>query len=342
MMRRWAALALAGLFIAGAAAAPAAAKDEPVKLTYAFFAPAGTFPGKQMAHWAEQIEKRADGQVKVQTFPGGTLLGAREMYDGVLSGVADIGLGAPSYDPGRFPLTSGLALPVKFPNATVASLTLLDLTQEFQPAEFDKFKIITMFTTEPGYIQSRKPARNLSELKGMKLRAAGTGVPVLEALGAAPVGMPMPQVPESVQTGVIDGTMTSREVLKDFKLAEMLRHVTDYPTVVVTFAAVMDQKKWAALPDKVKKAIEELSREMALWTGRYHDQQNVGEALAWSQKEYNLQVHKLPAEESAKWDALLAPMVNDWIKQMQPKGLPAEKFIERMQRLRDKYAAEYR
>jgi TRAP-type C4-dicarboxylate transport system substrate-binding protein len=341
-MRLLSTLAVIGLFTGGLALSPAQAKDDPIKLTYAFFAPAGTFPGKQMAHWAEQIEKRTEGQVKVQTFPGGTLLGAREMYDGVLSGVADIGLGAPSYDPGRFPLTSGLALPVKFPNATVASLTLLDLTMEFKPAEFEKFKIITMFTTEPGYIQSRKPANNLAELKGMKLRAAGTGVPVLEALGAAPVGMPMPQVPESVQTGVIDGTMTSREVLKDFKLAEMLKNVTDYPTVVVTFAAVMDKKKWDALPEKVKKVIDELSREMAVWTGQYHDKQNVGDALAWAQKDYNLQIHKLSAEETAKWDALLAPMVADWVKQMQPKGFPAEKFVERMKQLRDKYAKEYK
>jgi len=317
------------------------AKDK-ISLTYAFFAPAGTFPGKQMAQWAEEIEKRTGGQVQVKTFPGGTLLGARDMYDGVMSGVADIGLGSPSYDPGRFPLTSGVALPVKFPNATVASLALLDIMAEFKPAEYEQFKIITMFTTEPGYIQSRNPVESLEDLKGMKLRAAGTGVPVLKALGAAPVGMPMPQVPESVQTGVIDGTMTSREVLKDFKLAEMLHHVLDYPTVVVTFAAVMDRKKWDSLPDNVKQVIDQLAREMTIWTGQYHDKQNVGEALAWSKKEHDLQVHTLSAAEAAKWDELLAPMVADWQKEMAAKGLPAEKFIERLKQLRDKYAQQYK
>ena len=92
----------ASLLIGGYGLSPQAeAKDKPIKLTYAFFAPAGTFPGKQMAHWAKEVEKRTDGLVKVQTFPAGTLLGAREMYDGVLRGVADIGLGSPSYDPGR-------------------------------------------------------------------------------------------------------------------------------------------------------------------------------------------------------------------------------------------------
>ena len=320
----------------------AQAKDKPIKLTYAFFAPARTFPGKQMAYWAEEIEKRTDGMVKVQTFPGGTLLGARDMYDGVLKGVADIGLGSPSYDPGRFPLTSGVALPVKFPNATVASLTLLDLMMEFKPAEYEKFKVITMFTNEPGHIQSRDAVANLDDLKGMKLRAAGTGVPVLKALGAAPVGMPMPQVPESVQTGVIDGTMTSREVLKDFKLAELLKHVTEYPTVVVAFAAVMDKKKWDSLPDSVKKVIDDLAREMAVWTGQYHDKQNVGEALAWAQKNHNLQIHTLSADEKAQWDARLAPMVQSWQTEMSAKGLPADKFLERLGQIRDKYAQEYK
>jgi len=318
-----------------ALAAPLAASAAEINLTYAFFAPAGTFPGKQMAHWAEQVAKRTNGKVAVKTFPAGTLLGAREMYDGVSKGVADIGLGAPSYDPGRFPLTSGLSLPLGFPNATVASRVLWEITKEFQPKEYGNFKVIAMFTTEPGYIQSRKPAGSAAELNGMKLRAAGTGVPVLKALGAAPVGMPMPEVPQAVQTGVIDGTMTSREVLQDFKLAETLKYVTDYPTVVVTFAAVMDRKRWDALPADVKKVIDELGPEMAVWTGEYHDKQNVGGALEWAKKEHKLQIVSLSAQERAAWDAKLKPMEEAWVKEMTAKGLPAAKYLARARELRD-------
>jgi TRAP-type C4-dicarboxylate transport system substrate-binding protein len=325
--------------LAGAVAltAPPVARAAEINLTYAFFAPAGTFPGRQMAHWAEEIGKRTNGKVAVKTFPGGTLLGAREMYDGVGKGVADIGLGAPSYDPGRFPLTSGMSLPLGFPDATVASRALWAITQEFQPKEFENFKVIAMFTTEPGYIQSRKPAGNAAELAGMKLRAAGTGVPVLKALGAAPVGMPMPEVPQSVQTGVIDGTMTSREVLQDFKLAETLKYVTDYPTVVVTFAAVMDRKRFDALPADVKKVIEDLGPEMAVWTGQYHDKQNVGGALEWAKREHKLQIVPLSPQERAAWDAKLAPMQAEWIKEMSAKGLPAEKYLARARELRDQF-----
>ena len=309
-----------------------------INLTYAFFAPAGTFPGKQMAHWAEQLTKRTNGKVAVKTFPAGTLLGAREMYDGVTKGVADIGLGSPSYDPGRFPLTSGVSLPMGFTNATVASRTLWELTKEFRPKEYEDFKVIAMFTTEPGFIQTKTAVRNAADLNGMKLRAAGTGVPVLKALGAAPIGMPMPEVPQSVQTGVISGTMTSREVLQDFKLAESLKFVTDYPTVVVTFAAVMDRKRWDKLPADVQKVIDQLAAEMPVWTGQYHDNENVGAAMRWAAKEHKLQVVSLAADERAKWDAKLKPMEEQWVAEMSAKGLPAARYLARLRELRDQFA----
>jgi TRAP-type C4-dicarboxylate transport system substrate-binding protein len=149
--------------------------------------------------------------------------------------------------------------------------------------------------------------------------------------------MPMPEVPQSVQTGVIDGTMTSREVLQDFKLAETLKYVTDYPTVVVTFAAVMDRKRFDALPADVKKVIEDLGPEMAVWTGQYHDKQNVGGALEWAKREHKLQIVPLSAQERAAWDAKLAPMQDEWIKEMSAKGLPAEKYLARARELRDQF-----
>ena len=317
---------------------PQTAAAAEINLTYAFFAPAKTFPAVQMAHWAQQLAKRTNGKVDVKTFPGGTLLGAKDMYDGVTKGVADIGLGSPSYDPGRFPLTSGVALPVGFSNATQASRALWAVTKEFKPKEYEGFKVIAMFTNEPGYIMSKTAVKNAADLAGMKLRAAGTGVPVLKALGAAPIGMPMPEVPQSVSTGVISGAMTSREVLQDFKLAESLKFVTDYPTVVVAFAAVMDQKKWDKLPADVKKVIEELAEEMPGWTGNYHDNENVGAAMAWAQKDHKLQVVPLAADEKARWDAKLKSMEEDWVKEMGGKGLPAAAYMKRLHELAPGFA----
>ena len=308
---------------------------EPITLTYAFFAPEGTFPGKQMQEWARLVNERTNGLVTVEMFPGGTLLGPQEMYDGVTQGVADIGLGSPSYDPGRFVLTSGVSLPVGFPNSTVASLTLWDLYNELKMPEYDGFKVITMFTTEPGYLMTKDPVANAEDLKGMKLRAAGTGVPVLEALGASPIGMPMNEVPEAVQTGLIEGLMTSREVLQDFKLAEQLKYVTNYPSVVVTFAAVMTQDAFDALPAPVQKVIDDLGREMAAWTGDYHDNENVGGALQWAQETEGLEIVELDDGEWDAWNAKLQPMVDAWIADMTSKGMDGQGFIDKLYEIRD-------
>lgn len=332
--RRSLSIALSAAALSLGLAVPASAAPE-ITLKYAFFAPEGTFPGQQMMHWAEEMKKRTNGKVEVQTFPGGTLLGAREMWDGVTMGITDIGLSAPSYDPGRFPLSAGLTLPLGFPDATTANRVLWEVTNEFEPKEFERFKVIAMFTSEPGYLMTREPVRSRDDLKGMRVRATGSGVPVINALGGSAVGMPMPEVPQAVQTGVVQGVMTSREVLQDFRLAESLKYVTNYPMVGNTFAAVMDKKRYEKLPDDVKQVIEELSHEMHAWTGDYHDNKNIQGAIEWSIKEHGLEIVELSEGEREQWDAALQPLVEQWITEANKKGLPGDKYIARVVELRD-------
>ncbi|MCJ7783471.1 MAG: C4-dicarboxylate ABC transporter substrate-binding protein, partial [Desulfobacterales bacterium] len=85
-----------------------------IKLTYANFPPAPTFPCVQMEEWKKEVEKRTGGKVAIQTFPGSTLLNPKNMFEGVISGTADIGCLAMSYQPGRFPLSEGVDQPVGF------------------------------------------------------------------------------------------------------------------------------------------------------------------------------------------------------------------------------------
>src|ERR1035437_5051483 len=121
---------------------PSAGAQTVITLRYANFPPATTFPCVQMERWAKEVEKRTNGKVKVQTFPGGTLLPAKNIFDGVLSGMADIGNFAMSYQPGRFPVSESVDLPIGFTSARVASLALYDLVEKHSPKEFEKVKII--------------------------------------------------------------------------------------------------------------------------------------------------------------------------------------------------------
>ena len=322
---RLAVLAISVLFLGSLL--PVSSVAAPIKLSYANFPPAPTFPCVQMERWKKEVEKRTGGKVAINTFPGGTLLKAKAMMDGVIAGTADIGCLCMAYQPGRFIVTNAVALPIGFPNATVASLTLWDLYTKQRPQEFAKVKVLTMFTCAPANIYAKKPVRNLEDLKGLELRASGGTAQVLKALGATPVGMPQSQTPEALQKGVVQGAASSLETLMDFKYAEMCRYVTIFNGPVYPFAVVMNMDKWNSLPEDVQKVMDGMAIEQAWWTGNYMDKRVV-KSIEWSKKNYNIEITKLTKKELARWNKLLKPLPDKWSEQAKAKGLSARTILK--------------
>ena len=298
-----------------------------IKLNYANFPPAPTFPCVQMERWKSEVEKRTNGKVQLNTFPGGTLLGAKGMMDGVIAGQSDIGNICMAYQPGRFMITNAVGLPLGIKNATAGSLALLKLYEKYQPKAFDDVVVLAMFTNAPGNIMSRTPVRNLKDLKGMDLRASGGSATILKNWGANPVGMPMPATVEALQKGTVKGLFSSLEVMKDFKFAEMCKYVTITETGLYPFAVVMNKAKYASLPADVKKIFMELKEEQSIWTGNYMDEV-IADSIRWSKEEQKVEFISLSVKEAAKWNDLLDPITQEWIKNAKEKGLPAEDIIE--------------
>ncbi|MEN6309660.1 MAG: TRAP transporter substrate-binding protein DctP [Anaerohalosphaeraceae bacterium] len=317
-------------------AAPAQ-PTEVIKLTYANFPPAPTFPCVQMERWKTEVEKRTNNKVTVQTFPGGSLLDAKEMMDGVINGQADIGCLCMAYQPGRFIVTNAAALPLGIPSAKVGSQVLFDLYTKYKPEEFAKVKVLTMFTTAPANIMSKKPVRTLDDLKGMNLRASGEAAQILKAWGANQVGMPMSATPEALQKGVVDGLFSSVEVMKDFKYAELCKYITMTETNIYPFAVVMNQKKWDALPEDIKKVFDEMAVEQCVWTGEYMDN-HVKESVEWSKTDQKVEVITLSSEELAKWNALLESNTQAWLKQANDAKLQGDQILADVKALIAKYS----
>ncbi len=309
----------------------------PVKLNYANFPPAPTFPCVQMERWKTEVETRTNGAVAINTFPGGTLLGAKEMMDGVIAGQADIGCLCMAYQPGRFVVTNATSLPLGIPNSKAGSLALLDLYEKHQPKEFEGVKVLTMFTTAPTNIMSKDPIRTLDDLKGYNLRASGGAAQILKAWGANPVGMPMPATVEALQKGVVKGLYSSLEVMKDFKFAESCKYVTMTDTVIYPFAVVMNMDKWNALPEDVKTVMMDLKREQAEWTGTYMDN-HVNDAMEWSKSTQNVEVITLSSEEKAGWDEKLAFITDKWIEDAKANNLAADEIVSDIRSLSKKHS----
>ncbi len=320
------------------AAAPA--ETATITLSYANFPPAITFPCVQMERWKEEVQKRTAGKVAIETYPGGTLLGAKNMFTGVVQGQADIGCLCMSYQPGVFPLTTALEVPVGFSSSTVASMTLWDLYEKFQPAAFKDVKVLAMFTTAPSNIMSRVPVKTLADLKGLELRASGGASQALKLLGATPVSMPMPDTPEALQKGVVKGLFTSLEVLKDFNFAELCRYETVTNLQVYPFSVVMNREAWDRLPADVKAVFDELRREQSLWTGQYMDE-HVQESLAWSKEKYGIEVYQLSDAEMEEARATLTVMIDQWKEKAQAVGVPADDVLADLLALKAKYEETY-
>jgi TRAP-type C4-dicarboxylate transport system substrate-binding protein len=324
------------LFLAGLAAglcgcgrneaAGPAADAATITLNYANFPPASTFPCVQMEHWRAEVEKRTAGKVKVNTFPGGTLLGAKDIFDGVIAGTADIGNFAMSYQPGRFPVSEAMDLPHFFPDAKSASRILADLIADRKPAEFEKVKVLTVFTCPPAVVMSTKELKTLADLKNLPLRSSGTGADVMKRLGASPVAMPQSDVPDALQKGVVKGNVSSAEVLKDMNYAAYCPFVLKTDLCVTSFAVVMNKATYEALPADVKQVLDGLYREQAEWTGDYVDR-HAEEALAWAKETHRLAVNALSAEDQAALRATAQPVIDDYVARAAAKGVDGQAVI---------------
>ena len=320
-------------------AVPVLAGAGPITLSYANFPPASTFPCVQMERWAKEVEARTGGQVDIQTYPGGTLLKAKAMFRGVMQGTADIGCLVMSYQPGVFPMTTVTELPVGFTSSLVASRTLWDLYKKYQPEEFAKVKVLTMFTSAPSNLMTKEPVKSLAALEGLELRASGVPAKILGLLGAVPVAMPMPETPEALQKGVVQGLLSSFEVLKDMNFAELCRYETVANFSIYPFAVIMNKAKWDALPDDVKKVIEDLGDEQSAWTGRYMDH-HVEEALAWSREKYDIKVADFTPEENAEATKKTAVLIDEWKTRAVESGLDGDAILKDLYEIKGKYEAD--
>ena len=325
-------LMLAAFFLL--AARPAAAAET---LRFANFPAAGTFPCVSMEQWAAEIQKRTNGAVRVETYPGGTLLDAKSMVRGVIQGQADIGCISLAYHPGAYPFLSAFELPLGFSSAEEASAILFDLQSRHQPKETARVKVIGMFTSAPSQVLSVKPLKNIEDMKGMPIRSAGILADVTASMGANPVSMPQSDTPEALQKGVIQGVFTSLDVMKDYNFAESCRYVLKVDMPVYPFMVFMNRDKWDSLPAEVQAAIDGYAREYSVWTGKYVDGHGKA-AMRWSEETYGAAMTDLEEAQKAELFERARPVIDEWIKKAEAKNVAANGLLEEIRAARSAYA----
>lgn len=310
---------------------------EPVRLRFANFPAAATFPCIAMEEWAKVITDRvakAGGAVNVETFPGGTLLEAKNMVRGVMQGQADIGCISLAYHPGAYPFMSVFELPLGFSSAEKVSRVMWETYSRHQPKELAKIKVIALYSSAPSQIMSAKPVKTMAEMKGLTLRAAGILADVAAAVGASPVSMPQSDAPEALQKGVVAGVFSSYDVLKDYNFAESCRYGLSVDGPVYPFMVFMNKKKWDSLPENVQKAIMDYAPEHSEWTGKYVDEHGK-RAVEWSAKTYGFSLTEMSAEGKKEFRETAKPVIEAWAKKAGDKGVDANALLREVTAARD-------
>lgn len=336
-------LALTGAFLlfTGISVTPAEAKT--YNFTYSTFFPPTHIQSKVPVAWAEEIEKRSNGQIKIKFFFSGSLTPAPQIYDGVVKGISDFGLSVLAYSPGRFPVLSVVDNPLGYPNAFVATRVINEINRKFKPKELDDVHVCYLFAHGPGLLHTaRKPVRTLEDVAGLKIRSTGTSQLIVRALGAAPVAMSQGETYDALKKNIVDGTLVPIEALEGFKQAEVLKYTTYTYSCAYSqgFFVAMNPKKWDSLPPDLQKIITDVSREYEDITAQaWGDSDESGRKFSES---LGQEFITLSDEESAKFKEAVKPVFDEYIKITNEKGIDGAAVFNAAQEMVEKYSKEYK
>ena len=330
MSKKLLVLTLITALIAAFSLAPAPSPaQEPIKLTYSCFFPPTHIQSKLAAAWSKEVEKRTKGKVKIEYYPGQTLTKAKQVYDGTVQGMSDIGFCLFAYNRGRFPLMEVVDLPLGYPNGKVATQVANEVYKKFKPKELDDVQVMYLHAHGPGLLHTKdKAVKKMEDLKGLKIRSHGTTAKVVEALGGTPVAMPMPELYQALQRGVVDGGMYPVETNKGWRMAEVVKYCTEnYSNAyTTTFYVVMNKDKWNSLPKDAQEAIIQINEEWIPKHGAAWDESDkVGRDFMLKKGRTFI---KLSPEEAARWKKATDPVLGAYVKQAGAKGVPAQEAVD--------------
>jgi TRAP-type C4-dicarboxylate transport system substrate-binding protein len=249
-----------GAFLLAGLALPAKAEE----LKFASFTPPQhTITASVVEPLSERVSAETGGDLTIAYYPGGELgPGPVEQYVRVVQGAADVSWGLQGYTSSQFPKTMIVELPGSVIDGMSGYEMIWNAYDEHLASEYPGTKPLALWVSEPNImIIKDRVIRTPEDLAGLKIRVAGAvAADVVAALGATPVQMPIPQVYNALDTGLIDGIITGASAVSDFKLFEVANSFTiGAPLGRIAFFTVMNEGKYDGLSDGQKEAIDSIA-----------------------------------------------------------------------------------
>lgn len=331
---KFAVACLGGIAVAAFAAGTAAAQEVTFKFHH-LLGPKSPAHTQMIVPWTEKVMEESGGRIKIEVYPAMSLGGKPpQLINQVIDGVVDFIWTVEGYTPGRFPRTEVFELPFVHENNLVATnLAMRDLYDEYLKDDYQDVKVIALHVHAGQAIHMvDEPVRKPEDLAGKKMRIpTRTGAWILEALGANPVSMPVPDLPQALSKKVVDGALIPFEIIPPLKVHELTQYQIEGQNSIrfgtTTFVIAMNKDSYNNLPDDLKKVIddnagEEFAREIGkIWT----NSEKPGLQMAMDDGNEHI---VLSEDELQAFREKLEPVVNRWVEEVTSKGIPGDELVQ--------------
>jgi TRAP-type C4-dicarboxylate transport system substrate-binding protein len=308
--------------------APAAAQKQTLKMAY--WAGPSHHMVQTLQDWIKTIEQASGGNLTIEVDKA-PLAKPNGQYDLVKNGVRDMVWHVPAYTPGRFDMFRVSELPFLCPNAETCAPALWNwYTQnKLVDKEFTDTKLLVAFMHGPGGVHTKKKVTTLEEIKDIKVRAGGAGVPIGKALGMSVVAMPATDAHEALQRGTVEGVLFPYEAMPSFRLMDLVNAHLEIPGGMYTasFIININPKSFDKLSDSNKAALMKASGEAG--SRLFGKAWDTADARAKAQaKKAGHSISVLSDKELVRWKEKLQFVTDSWLKQAKEKGHDGQKLLD--------------
>jgi TRAP-type C4-dicarboxylate transport system substrate-binding protein len=331
----------------GAALASGAAGAQTITLkVHHFLGPQSIQHTTMLQTWCNNIARDSGNRLNCQIYPAMQLGGSPpQLFDQAKDGVADVVWTVAGYTANRFVRSQVFELPFMMTNAGATSRAAWDWVQKHAMDEYKDIKLLAVHVHGPGVIFTKnKPINRIEDLRGLKMRGpTATVTKMLANMGATPVGMPVPQVPEALSKGVIDGAVIPYEVAPGLKVNELTKFASETPrgapALYTTFFVVpMNKARYDSLPPDLKAVIDKNSgRELSAFLGSTQEGNDVPGRKVFAETA-GYTITQIPAAEVERWKKATDNLDDEWVAEMNKRGLNGRAMLEDAQSLVQKYS----
>lgn len=334
-MSRMIKTALAAIAVTSAATF-AQAQDVTIRVHH-FMSQKAPLHAQFLVPFAERVAAASDGRIKIEVFDSMSLGGRPgDLYDQAVDGAVEAVLTLPGYTTGRFNGTEVFELPFIMQDSVATSKAFYDLVEsDLQDGEYEETKILAAWVHGPGAIHSKEPVTKLEDIVGKELRGPTRLVTdLLGELGATPVGMPLPKIPENLSKGVISGAVVPWEIVPSIKLQELVNNHTEFSgdraLYTSTFILAMNWDVYEEMPEDLRAILDAETGKALSVLGA--EAMVVGDTRGRTTAEGN-NIIQLDEAEVARWIEASQPVYDRWVARAAEEGFDGQAAIDQAKAL---------